>query len=110
MNLSKCASPGKQKRKIKKKKALNIFTYLIAPESTKNMNFESYKNDSHREVRYISDDYPFTSTMIICDENVALFSLKDGEVYTMTITSAAFTTMFKAMFMFIWNTTELPKK
>lgn len=92
---------------LKRKNELGIFTYLIAPQTAKNQDLESYTNDKYREVRYISDQYPFTSTMIICDEHIALFSLKDDEVYTMTITSSAFSAMFKAMFMNIWNSIGL---
>lgn len=88
---------------LKRKNQLKIFTHLIAPSSTKDLNINSYKSDEFREVRYLDDRYFFTSTMIICDEHIALFALKNDDVYAMTITSHDFSEMFKAMFMTIWN-------
>lgn len=91
---------------LKRKNDLKIFTHLIAPNSVKNLNLNSYTNDEFREVRYLDEKYFFTSTMIICDEHVALFSLKNNDVYAMTITSHDFSEMFKAMFMSIWNSLD----
>lgn len=91
---------------LKRKNELKIFTHLIAPSSVKNLNFSSYTDDEFREVRYLDDKYFFTSTMIICDEHIALFSLKNNDVYAMTITSHDFSEMFKAMFMSIWNSLD----
>lgn len=99
--------PNTLPKALERKKKLGIYTFLLAPESARASYPDSYTNDSHREVKYLPNMYPFTSTMIICDEHVALFSLKDGEVYATTMTSPAFATMFKAMFMFIWD--SLPK-
>jgi sugar-specific transcriptional regulator TrmB len=89
---------------LKTKNKLGIFTHLIAPKSAEHLKLPSYSNDELREVRFLDDKYTFLSTMIICEDNVALFSLRDNEIYTMKITSPTFSSMFKSLFLSIWDT------
>lgn len=86
-----------------RKNRLKIFTHLIAPEQAKNLGLPAYTPDEYREVRFLPDKFSFNSTMIIADEKVSLFSLKDNNVYAVTITSPTISNMFKQIFLFTWE-------
>lgn len=88
---------------LARKNNLKIFTHLIAPAFAKVLNLPAYTDDDYREVRFIPSEYLFHSTMIIADERLALFSLKDGNVYAVTITSPTISNMFKQVFLFAWS-------
>jgi sugar-specific transcriptional regulator TrmB len=88
---------------LERKNRLKIFTHLIAPEHVRNANIPAYTPDQYREVRFMPDKFPFESTMILTEDRVALFSLKNGEVYAVTITSPTICNMFKQVFLFAWE-------
>ena len=88
---------------LNRKNKLKIFTHLIAPEFVKDLNLPAYTNDEFREVRFLPDQFSFNSTMITMNDHVALFSLKDGNIYAVTIASPTFSNMFKQIFLFVWG-------
>ncbi len=88
---------------LTRKNKLKIFTKLIAPAFTRDLQLPSYTNDEFREVRFLPDAYKFNSTMILMEDHIALFSLKDGNVYAVTIASPTISNMFKQVFLFAWN-------
>lgn len=88
---------------LTRKNKLKIFTHLIAPQFAKDLHLPAYTDDDFREVRFLPLEHIFNSTMIIADERVALFSLKDGDVYSVTITSPTISNMFKQVFLFAWG-------
>lgn len=88
---------------LARKNKLKIFTHLLAPDFAKDLGLSAYTNDQFREVRFLPAQHMFHSTMIIADERVALFSLKDGHVYAVTITSPTISNMFKLVFLFAWG-------
>lgn len=88
---------------LNRKNKLKIFTHLIAPEFVKDLNLAAYTNDEYREVRFLPNQFPFNSTMIAMEDHVALFSLKDGNIYAVTISSPTISNMFKQMFLFMWS-------
>lgn len=88
---------------LDRKNKLKIFTHLIAPEFSRDLNLPAYSNDAFREVRFLPDQFPFNSTMITMEGHVALFSLKDGNVYAVTISSPTISNMFKQIFLFVWG-------
>lgn len=88
---------------LNRKNKLKIFTHLIAPEFVKDLNLPAYTNDEYREVRFLPNQFSFNSTMITMDDHVALFSLKDGNIYAVTIASPTFSNMFKQIFLFVWG-------
>jgi hypothetical protein len=61
------------------------------------------KNSFQPEVRFLPDAYKFNSTMILMENHIALFSLKDGNVYAVTIASPTISNMFKQVFLFAWS-------
>jgi sugar-specific transcriptional regulator TrmB len=95
---------------LNRKNKLKIFTHLIAPEFTKNLNLAAYSNDEFREVRFLPNQFEFNSTMITMEGHVALFSLKDGNIYAVTISSPTISNMFKQIFMFVWGATIIENK
>ncbi|MES2623507.1 MAG: helix-turn-helix domain-containing protein [Patescibacteria group bacterium] len=88
---------------LSRKNKLKIYTHLIAPEFVKGLNLPAYSNDEFREVRFLPDKYPFNSTIMIMEDHVALFSLKDEKVYAITISSSTISHMFKQIFLFAWS-------
>lgn len=88
---------------LSRKNKLKIFTHLIAPEFVKDLNLAAYTNDEYREVRFLPNQFPFNSTMIAMEDHVALFSLKDGNIYAVTISSPTISNMFKQIFLFVWS-------
>lgn len=88
---------------LERKNRLRIFTHLIAPEHVRNASIPAYMPDQFREVRFMPDRFPFDSTMILTEDRVALFSLKNGEVYAVTIASLTICNMFKQIFLFAWE-------
>ncbi len=88
---------------LERKNRLKIFTHLLAPAFTKELNLPAYTNDEFREVRFIPDQFKFNSTIMVMEGRVALFSLKDGNVYAVTISSDTLSETFKQIFLFVWN-------
>ncbi len=88
---------------LNRKNKLKIFTHLIAPEFTKDLDLAAYTNDEFREVRFLPEQFSFNSTIITMDGHVALFSLKDGDIYAVTISSPTISNTFKQIFLFAWS-------
>lgn len=88
---------------LNRKNKLKIFTHLLAPGFAKDLNLPSYSNDEFRDVRFLPNQFPFNSTIITMENHVALFSLKDGNVYAITISSPTISNMFKQIFLFAWS-------
>jgi sugar-specific transcriptional regulator TrmB len=90
---------------LKKREDAKIYTRLIGPQlDNKN---EEMKSNSLREVRYVSDDFPFESPINIYGDKVAFFAYKEKALYTIVIESKTVSANLRKIFMYIWN--SLPK-
>jgi sugar-specific transcriptional regulator TrmB len=90
-------------KKMDTKRKLNIQTKLITPHEVQFNSPTEYKNDSHREVRYLPKNFNFDGTMIIYGRKAALFSHKENEIYSVIIESTAIVDMLDAIFLCLWG-------
>lgn len=92
----------------KKKKDLKIFTRCVAPMGLglTSKTPEVYRSDEFREVRFIPEKYSHNISTSLDGDLFSLFIIEDGEIYSITITSPAIVSMFKKLFMFIWDHLE----
>jgi hypothetical protein len=73
------------------------------PEASKKDLLEIFKSDEGREMRFMPKDFPFDCSLELYGNKLAMFSFKDGEVYSMIIESESVTTLFRQFFLFTWS-------
>ncbi len=88
------------------KHKLKIHTCLIVPGETEKDMPQSYKPDTYRETRFLPKEFPFSGTLMIAAEKIAVFSLKDDMMYAVTIESPVMVQMLKQVFLFTWKMIE----
>ncbi|MDB5259253.1 MAG: transcriptional regulator TrmB [Candidatus Taylorbacteria bacterium] len=88
---------------MENKRRLNLSSKILVPNFVSRKGPPEYMSDSHRETRYLTQDFSFEGTLMIYGRKTALISHKDGEVYSMIIDSQAITEMFDAVFKCLWN-------
>lgn len=86
---------------VKRREALRIRTKLLLPESERST--AVFKKNELRDTRYIDDQFSFISTIEIYGNKIALFSLKDDEVYSIIIESGPIVKTFTQFFDLVWE-------
>jgi sugar-specific transcriptional regulator TrmB len=84
---------------LKQREDMGVFTKLILPQSVG----EYLKSNELREVRYLPDKFPFTSSVTICADKMIFFSTQNDEPHCVSVESAAITEMFTQFFLFTWE-------
>ncbi len=93
--------PGYFPEWIKRRESLKITTRLILPESDKKMH--AFEPNALREVKYIPDMFGFKAMIEIYGNKMAVFSLKEGEIYSVVIESEPIVQTFIKFFSFAWE-------
>jgi sugar-specific transcriptional regulator TrmB len=104
-NLSDVLPNGFPEKLDKLKKKYNIHTKMIAVASSVSPDKleRVYKSDSNRESRLLPSKYTFDGSLYIFQNKVALFSLTDGEIYSVIMESKTLSHMLKNFFMCTWE-------
>jgi hypothetical protein len=84
---------------MQRRESLNIRTKLILPESERTTT--SFQTNPLRETRYLPKG--FTSTIEIYGTKMAIFNLKDGEIYSIVIESGPIVQTFIQFFNTVWE-------
>lgn len=99
--------PNGYPRKLDRlKKKYDIHTKMIAVASSAKDLEDVYKSDSNRESRLLPSKFNFDGSLYIFRNKVALFSLSDGEIYSVIIESKTLSHMIKNFFMCTWELLE----
>ncbi len=88
------------------KKKIDVKTKMIIPWREESDIPKEYLPDSHRDTRLLPKGFTFDGTIIIYGKKVALFSHKEGELYSIIVDSPTITAMLDALFMCLWQFTE----
>ncbi len=86
---------------LERREALGIRSKLILPE--KERGDHVFDPNELRETRFLPDAFPFEATVEIYGKKLALFSLKNNELYSIIIESRPAVEIFKQFFLFTWE-------
>jgi len=86
---------------LKRREALGIRSKLILPE--KERGDHVFDPNEFRETKFLPDQFPFEATVEIYGKKLAIFSLKNNEVYSLIIESRPAVEIFKQFFLFAWE-------
>jgi len=86
---------------LKEREGLNIRTKLILPETERIKHI--FESNMLREVRYLSSGFDFKATIEIYGNKIAIFNLKEDEVYSIIIESEPIIQTLKQFFLFAWE-------
>ena len=89
---------------LKRRESLSIRTKLIIPE--KERTDHVFEPNDLRETRFLPNEFPFDATIEIYGNKLAVFSLKEGEIYSIIIESKPIVDMFRQFFLFAWENTK----
>lgn len=90
---------------LKRREDQGVFTKLILPSTS-----QSYlKTNELREVRYLPEKFPFTSSVTMYGNKLAFFSLEGDEPYCVIVESASIAGLFVQFFLFTWEMLERNK-
>lgn len=89
---------------IQKREELGIRTKLIIPESERSQN--TFPKNVLRETRHLPDNFAFVSTIHIYGNKVALFNLKENEIYSIVIESEPIVQTFTQFFNLVWQSAK----
>lgn len=84
---------------LKQREELGVFTKLILPFSART----HLQSNELREVRYLSEKFPFDCSVTIYGNKLAFFAFQDREPYCVSIESDAIAKMFTQFFLFSWE-------
>lgn len=90
---------------LKKREEMGVFTNLILPHTT----HEYLESNKWREVRYLPDAFPFSSSVTIYGKTMAFFSLRENDPYCVIIESSSIVDMLKQFFLFTWEMLKTAK-
>lgn len=86
---------------ISRRERLKITTKLILPEGERETH--AFEPNEFREVKYIPDIFGFKAMIEIYGNKMAVFSLKEGEIYSVVIESEPIIQTFIKFFSFAWD-------
>lgn len=86
---------------MKRRESLSIRTKLIVPETERQKGV--FKTNDLRETRYFPDNFGFKATIEIYGNKMAVFNLKEGEIYSIVIESEPIVQTFTQFFSFAWE-------
>lgn len=104
--LSKILPKGFPQKLDKMKKVYNIHTKMIIVSSNGSKLEDVYRNDSHRETRFMPDNYYFDGSLYIHNDTVSFISLAEEEIYSVIVESKTIASMIRAFFMCTWDLLE----
>ncbi|OHA16151.1 MAG: hypothetical protein A3H57_00705 [Candidatus Taylorbacteria bacterium RIFCSPLOWO2_02_FULL_43_11] len=84
---------------LKDREKLGVYTELILPYHAA----DYLKSNELREVRFLPDKFPFTSSVTIYGNKMAFFSLSERDAYCVVIESNSISEMFRQFFLFAWE-------
>ncbi len=93
--------PGYFPEWIKRREKLNIKSRLILPESERKKH--AFEVNEMREVKYVPDEFGFKAMIEIYANKMAVFNLREGEIYSIVIESEPIVQTFKQLFGFAWT-------
>lgn len=104
-NLSDILPNGFPEKLDALKKKYDIHTKMIAVASSVSVDKleRVYKSDSHRESRRLPSKYNFDGSLYIFRNKIALFSLTDGEIYSVIMESKTLSHMIRNFFLCTWD-------
>jgi sugar-specific transcriptional regulator TrmB len=88
---------------LKRREELGVFTKLILPSTASNY----LKTNELREVRYLPEKFPFTTSVTMYGNKMAFFSLEGDDPYCVIVESASITGLFSQFFLFSWETLKI---
>ncbi len=86
---------------IKRRESLKIKTKLILPESERKTH--AFEVNEARDVRYLPDNFGFKAMVEIYGNKMAVFNLKEDEIYSIVIESEPVVQTFRQFFNFAWE-------
>ncbi len=86
---------------IKRREKLKIKSRLILPESERKRH--SFEPNEMRELRFLPDTFGFKAMLELYGNKMAVFNLKEGEIYSIVIESEPIVQTFKQFFSFAWE-------
>ncbi|WKZ24920.1 MAG: helix-turn-helix domain-containing protein [Patescibacteria group bacterium] len=89
---------------IDRREKLKIKSRLILPESERKKHI--FEQNEWREVRYLPDTFGFKAMIEIYANKIAVFNLKEGEIYSIVIESESIVQTFIQFFMFSWENSQ----
>jgi len=89
---------------IKRREKLKIKSRLILPESEQKKH--AFESNEMREVKYVPDAFGFKAMIEIYANKMAVFNLREGEIYSIVIESEPIVQTFKQLFAFAWENAQ----
>lgn len=89
---------------LKRRETLGIRTKLILPEIERTTSV--FQENSLREIRYLPESFGFKATIHIYGNKMAVFNLKESEVYSIVVESEPIVQSFTQFFLFAWENTK----
>ncbi len=86
---------------VKRRESLKIKTKLILPESERKTH--AFEPNEARDVRYLPDNFGFKAMVEIYANKMAVFNLKEDEIYSIVIESEPVVQTFRQFFNFAWE-------
>jgi sugar-specific transcriptional regulator TrmB len=86
---------------LKRRETLGIRSKLILPEKERADHI--FEPNTLRETRFLPDRFPYEATIEIYGKKIAVFSLKDGEMYSIIIESRPAVEIVTQFFLFAWE-------
>lgn len=86
---------------MKRRESLSIKTKLILSELERGNG--AFKPNELRETRYLPNNFIFKATVEIYGNKMAVFNLKEGEIYSIIIESEPIVQTFTQFFNFTWE-------
>lgn len=86
---------------VSRREKLKIKTKLLLPKSDEKKH--AFEPNQLREVRYLPDNFGFRAMIEIYGTKMAVFNLKEGEIYSIIIDSEPIVQTFIQLFSFTWE-------
>jgi len=86
------------------KKKFNVHTIMILTKPSQEESLSwLFKDDTHRETRYLPENYLFEGSLYLHGNKIAFFSLSDKEIYSVLIESPTIASMIRGFFLCLWD-------
>lgn len=86
---------------IKRRETMGVKSKLLLPAAEKTRH--AFEPNELREVRYIPDAFGFKAMIEIYGNKMAVFNLREDEIYSIMIESEPIVQTFKQLFSFAWE-------